>query len=235
MLSAYFWRKYFGVYDVLNLAASYRDVLEKIAEEAEIKEGNLVLDAGAGTGNLALLLEKRGAKVTALDFSKEALDIYKNKNPQARVVLANLIEPLPFEDNFFDKIVSNNALYNIPRENRLAALLELKRVLKPGGKIILSNIHKDFKPIKIYVKSISANIKKIGLVRTLKLFVKMCAPTLKIFYYNFFIQREYKFSKNNLFDFEEQKELLGKAGFVDVSGTEFVYAGQGVLNSARKI
>ena len=218
----------------MNLAASYRELLEEIVKAAEIKEGDLILDAGAGTGNMALLLEKRGAKVTALDFSREALDIYKNKNPQAIVVLANLVERLPFENDYFDKIVSNNALYNIPREKREEVLLEFKRVLKPGGKIVLSNIHKDFKPLKIYITSISKNIEKFGLVSTLKLFIKMCIPTLKIFYYNFFIQKEYKFSKNNLFEFGEQKKLLEKAGFADISETKFVYAGQGVLNSARK-
>lgn len=63
---------------------------------------------------------------------------------------------------------------------------------------------------------------------------KMLIPTIRIFYYNYFIQKEYNSSKKNLFNFNEQKELLKNAGFVDISETGFVYAGQGVLNSAKK-
>ncbi len=235
MLSADFWRKYFKVYDVLNLATSYRELLKNIVDEAEVEDGELILDAGAGTGNLVTLLEKRGAKVFALDFSKEALDVCKRKNPATKIILADLTTPLPFEDNYFDRVVSNNALYNIPRSDRLAVAKEMKRVLKPGGGIALSNIHEGFKPIKIYTESILKNAKETGWLNTLKLFATMLVPTLKIFYYNFFIQKEYKFSEKNLFKPDEQKKLLEEAGFADVSETKSVYAGQGVLNSAKKI
>ncbi len=235
MLSAGFWRKYFKVYDVLNLAASYRELLKNIVERVEVENGELILDAGAGTGNLVAMLEKRGAKVFALDFSKEALDVCERKNPSAKIILADLTRRLPFKDNYFDKIVSNNALYNIPRADRLAVAKELRRILKPGGKIVLSNIHEGFKPVRIYTESIFKNAKKEGWLNTLKLFSAMLIPTLKIFYYNFFIQKEYKFSEKNLFKSDEQEKLLKEAGFSDISETESVYAGQGVLNSAKKI
>jgi len=234
MLSSDFWRKYFKVYDVLNLAASYKELLRKVAEDSEIREGDLVLDAGAGTGNLVSLLEKQGAKVVALDFSKEALDVCKRKNPNTEIVLSDITKKLPFEDGYFDKIVSNNTLYNIPRKKRPEVLTELKRVLTPGGRITLSNIHEGFKPIKIYTESISKDIKENGWARALGRSAVMLVPTIMIFYYNFFIQKEYKFSEKNLFEREEQKKLLEEAGFIDVSETKSVYANQGILNSAQK-
>ncbi|GEM_PF-412548 len=229
-----FWSKYFKVYDILNIIPPYIDLLKKILSILNPQKGELILDAGAGTGNLAILIEKKLAKVVALDFSKEALDIYKLKNPNATICLHDLTNPLPFEDNYFDKIVSNNVIYNIPREKRLDVILELKRVLKPGGLIVISNIHKNFSPFKIYITSIKENIKREGFLKTIWLVLKLIIPTIKMFYYNFKIQKIHQFDKKNLFDFEEQKELLIKAGFKYVSDTELVYAGQAILNYAIK-
>jgi len=234
LLPPEFWSKYFKVYDILNIVPSYLYLLNKIISILNPQKGEIILDAGAGTGNLAVLIENKLAKVVALDFSKEALEIYKSKNPSAIICLHDLTNPLPFEDNCFDKIVSNNVIYNIPREKRLKVILELKRVLKPNGLIIISNIHKNFSPFKIYVASIKESIKKDGLLKTIYLVIKLLIPTIKMFYYNFKIQKVHQFNKKNLFDFEEQKELLIKANFKYVSETEFVYADQAILNYAIK-
>ncbi len=229
-----FWSKYFQVYDILNMVPPYKDLLNKILSILDPKKGEKILDAGAGTGNLAVLIENKSAQVIALDFSKEALEIYKNKNPNAIVCLHDLTKPLPFDDNYFDKIVSNNVIYNIPREKRLEVIKELKRVLKPGGLIVISNIHKNFSPLKIYLASIKESIKNDGLLKTVYLVIKLIIPTIKMFYYNFKIQKVHQFDRKNLFDFEEQKELLIKAKFKYVSETEFVYANQAILNYAIK-
>jgi len=235
MLEKNFWDKYFKVYDILNIVIPYQELLREIIKEVEIKKNDLILDAGGGTGNLSLLIEKEKAKVINLDFSQEALNIYKKKNPQGQIILHDLMHKIPFPDNHFDKIVSNNTLYNIPREKRLDVMIELGRVLKPKGKIVIANIHKNFKPIKIYFDTIKENIKREGIFNTVKLILKMFVPTIKMFYYNFIIQKEHKFNKDNLFDFDEQEKLLEKAGFACVSETKLVYANQGILNNAIKI
>lgn len=234
MLDHKFWKNYFEVYDVLNKVLPYQKLLNDIENKLNVEKNDLILDAGVGTGNLAVRLEKRGAKVIGFDFCKEALDQYKMKSPNAAVIFGNLTQTLPFEDDYFNKIVSNNVLYNLPREKRLQTVKELNRILKKGGVIVLSNAHKNFKPIKIYLQAIRQNINLFGYLSTLKLLIKMSIPTLKMFYYNFIIQKEHKFAKNNLFDYEEQKRILTEAGFTDVSKTEFVYAGQAILNSAYK-
>jgi len=46
-----FWRKYFAVYDVLNELRPYQDLLGSVKDNLKIKKGDLVLDAGAGTGS----------------------------------------------------------------------------------------------------------------------------------------------------------------------------------------
>lgn len=235
MLTADFWKRYARIYDDMNLFISYREFLDEVVREARVKEGDIILEAGAGTGSLALLLEKAGAKVTGLDFLKEALDIYKGKNPEARVVLADLTRPLPFKTGSFDTITCSNVLYGVPAEGRLKVLTEMKRVLKPGGRIVLANIHEKFKSSKIYSDSIKKSIRRNGFLNTLKFMVKVFPSTLKIIYCSAIIKKECKFFGKSLFSFNEQKELLEKAGFADISETKFVYAGQAVLNSGQKL
>lgn len=231
MLNHNFWGKYFKVYDVLNFVIPYQELLKEIIKEADVEKGDLVLDAGGGTGNLAMLLEKEGIMVVNLDFCKEALDIHKKKDPIAQTILGDLAKKLPFPSNYFDKVISNNVIYNIPKENRLELIQELKRVLKHGGKIVVSNLHKGFKPIKIYVETMKENTKRFGILNTIKLITKMLVPTIKMFYYNSFIQ----VYKDNLFDLGEQEELLKEGGFQNISETKLVFAKQAFLNSAYKL
>ncbi|MCS7184041.1 MAG: methyltransferase domain-containing protein [Patescibacteria group bacterium] len=230
-----FWKKYFKEYDILNYLIPYQELLEIILKELDPNEGELILDAGVGTGNLAIMIKEKGARVVGLDFSEEALDIYKQKDKEAIIILHNLEEKLPFDDNYFDKIVSNNTLYNIPREKRLEVFKELYRVLKPGGLIVVSNIHKNFKPFQIYIDGIKKSIKKFGLIKGLCLVIKLIIPTIKILYYNRIIQKIHKFDNQNLFDYQEQKELLEKSNFKNISETVFVYSNQGILNKAYKL
>lgn len=233
-LNIKFWTKYFQVYDYLNHLIPYQELLNELINELTPQKGELILDAGAGTGNLAVLLEKLGVGVIALDFSKEALDIYKKKNPQAQVVIHNLEEKLPFPDNYFDKVATNNTIYNIPREKRLDVFKEFYRVLKPEGVIVTSNIHADFKPLVIYLDGVKKQLQKDGLIKTLLLLVKLIIPTIKIFYYNRIIQKIHKVDSQNLFDYNEQEELLRSAGFSNISESRFVYSGQAILNKAKK-
>jgi len=235
MLDTKFWKKYFSVYDILNHVGPYRSLLEEIVGAANPKHGDNVLDMGVGTGNLALLLQAKGATVLGIDFSDEALQVYKMKNPSAQVYLHDLMNDLHFlKDESFDIVVSNNVLYNLPRPRRKELMKDVKRVLKPGGQVVLANIHKGFKPVKIYLEAIKENIKKFGFLNTFGLIAKLFVPTLKIFYYNSYIKRAYKFDIDSLFDFDEQKEILQDAGFREISPTKLVYAGQGIINTALK-
>lgn len=234
MLSAIFWNKYFLVYDVLNQVEPYKKLINSLIETIDPKPGEKILDAGVGTGNLSSKLVEKGVLVTGLDFSPEALAIFKTKCPKSEGKYSDLTKPLSIPDETFDKIVSNNTFYNIPREKRLGALLELKRTLKPGGKIVISNLIRDFNPLKIYLGHIRDSVTTNGFFNTLKSLLTMAWPTLKMFYYNRLIQKEYKGASDNLFEINEQNFLLEQSGFINVSSPQIVYEGQAVLNSGYK-
>ena len=100
------------------------------------KRNNLILDAGCGTGLLIKKLSTFG-EVWGIDTSSEALKLAK-KNNITKIKKAS-VEKIPFKDNYFDAIVSIDVLYHKEVKSDLVALMEFKRVLKPGGILIVKN------------------------------------------------------------------------------------------------
>lgn len=232
MLDERFWKKYFDTYDVLNELIPYEELMNILLSKLKIKQGNLVLDAGAGTGNLSIKLLQSGANVVALDNSKEGLVSAKNKNRNIETVCHDLTKRLPFVDNYFDKIVSNNVLYTISPEKRQEVVSEFYRILKPGGSIVISNVAEGWKPFEIYKNHLKKDLRKIGFFRLLIKIFKMGLPTLRMFYYNSKIKKEE--GECIALEYREQYDLLIKTGFKNVSENLFVYAEQAVLNFGNK-
>jgi demethylmenaquinone methyltransferase/2-methoxy-6-polyprenyl-1,4-benzoquinol methylase len=111
-----------------------------LVSASDLKEGDSVLDACTGTGELALLLaEKVGqnGRVTGIDFCEEMLVIARRKiSPKfanVALVAANA-KDLDFFDDTFDAATVSFGIRNIP--DTAAALKEIHRVLKPGGSFI---------------------------------------------------------------------------------------------------
>lgn len=102
--------------------------------------GKRVLDAGCGHGPMMKLLRDRGAEVAGLDVSPSMLALAaENLGTDADLHHANLGQPLPFDDNTFDVIISSLALHYL--KDWHLALTELRRILTPDGKIYISVNH----------------------------------------------------------------------------------------------
>lgn len=102
--------------------------------------GLRVLDAGCGSGPLSEALQARGAVVTGFDQSAAMVDLARRRlGADARVCVADLAEPLPYEDDEFDVVAASLVLHYL--EDWTGPLAELRRVLKPGGRLIVSVIH----------------------------------------------------------------------------------------------
>jgi malonyl-CoA O-methyltransferase len=105
--------------------------------------GKRVLDLGCGTGRHTLALAAAGARVTALDQSPEMMALARPKLGDHPVewVLHALPGPLPFPDAAFDLVVMGLVAEHVAD---LAGLLaEAGRVLRPGGRCLLSALHPD--------------------------------------------------------------------------------------------
>jgi ubiquinone/menaquinone biosynthesis C-methylase UbiE len=94
-----------------------------------------VLDAGAGTGRLARVLDGAGWSVTALDVSREMLAALMRSLPTCETVHGTLGAPLPLPDAAFDAVVSMRVLKYVADLD--TALREIARVLRPGGRAVL--------------------------------------------------------------------------------------------------
>ncbi len=66
-----FWEKYFRTYDVLNKAIPYQKLMEDLIRVYEPKRGDLIFDAGSGTGNLCIRLKECGSKRVQLACQKD--------------------------------------------------------------------------------------------------------------------------------------------------------------------
>lgn len=234
MLTPLFWKKYFTEYDYLNELIPYQNLLGTICSYAEIRTGDKVLDVGSGTGNLSVKLENEGGLVTAVDFSREGIDIHKTKSTKTNFIHINIVESLPFENGFFDVIVSNNVLYTISRQKRVQIMKELYRILKPTGRIVISNIIEGFNPRAIYMEHLKIMKREKGIIKTILKALRLFRPTIKIIYYNYLISREHYMGEYAFFRPNEQKELLIAAGFRDVSEDKNVYSNQAILNRGTK-
>ena len=102
--------------------------------------GRRILDAGCGSGPLSAALGAGGAVMTGFDSSPAMLELARRRlGPAADLHLADLGKPLPFADSSFDDVVASLVLHYL--EDWSAPLAELRRVLKPGGRLILSVNH----------------------------------------------------------------------------------------------
>jgi ubiquinone/menaquinone biosynthesis C-methylase UbiE len=96
-----------------------------------------ILDLGCGNGRLKKLFGKE-INYYGVDFSEELIKIAKTKYPDGEFLVVDGLN-LPFPDNFFDKIFCLAVLHHIPSfDIRLKFLKEARRVLKPGGLLILT-------------------------------------------------------------------------------------------------
>ena len=103
------------------------------------KDGDKVLDLGCGSGRLYQLFEGLSIEYTGVDQSEKQLENAR-KNYPAGEFIASEMRSLPFEDNKFDVIYCIATFHHLPsRVSRLEALKEMKRVLKPGGRVLFTN------------------------------------------------------------------------------------------------
>jgi SAM-dependent methyltransferase len=102
--------------------------------------GRRILDAGCGSGPLSAALRDRGAVVTGIDASAGMLALARRRlGDDAALHVVDLSDRLPFADGAFDDVVASLVLHYL--EDWGPTLAELRRVLRPGGRLIASVHH----------------------------------------------------------------------------------------------
>lgn len=101
--------------------------------------GKQVLDAGCGPGIYSRWLSQQGAEVCGLDYSPAMLTELHLRAPQLRLMCADLAAPLPLASASFDVILCAMVLQHL--RDWAPVLSEFRRLLAPGGCIVLSTTH----------------------------------------------------------------------------------------------
>lgn len=126
--------------DFAVVGVTLQIVGELLAEAADVRAGERVLDVAAGNGNATLAAARRFARVTSTDYVPALLE-----KGRARAAAEGLAidfreadaEALPFPDAMFDVALSTFGVMFAPDQARAAA--ELRRVVRPGGRIAMAN------------------------------------------------------------------------------------------------
>jgi demethylmenaquinone methyltransferase/2-methoxy-6-polyprenyl-1,4-benzoquinol methylase len=107
---------------------------KQVAKLVNPQSGQTILDLAAGTGASSVAFLKPGVRVVAADFSNGMLEEGRRRHPGIDFVFADATN-LPFQEAEFDTVTISFGLRNV--ENTEAALSEMLRVLKPGGKLVV--------------------------------------------------------------------------------------------------
>lgn len=190
------------IYDVLGKLPPYKKMLDEVYNELNIQFGSVILDAGCGVGNLCQLISNNERVNTIIGIDNSNSMIMKAKTKleyKLNVILkeADLNYKLNFNDSTFDGIALLNVLYLL--NNPQSTLMELYRLLKPGGRLVIVN------PIEadsiydilsryggIEYNKISSKTKLFINLLTSKVINKIIAPTAKQQQFNFIKQEQFE-------------------------------------------
>jgi 2-polyprenyl-3-methyl-5-hydroxy-6-metoxy-1,4-benzoquinol methylase len=103
---------------------------------AVVARGERVLDVGCGAGEFSAKLARAGAHVVGIEVAPTALDRARTNHPDLDFRLVELDQPLPFDDNSFHVVWAGEVIEHVADTARW--LSELRRVLAPGGRLLLS-------------------------------------------------------------------------------------------------
>ncbi|MEV6780966.1 class I SAM-dependent methyltransferase [Streptomyces sp. NPDC051098] len=122
-----------------NLVNAYYERPGMLALAGDVA-GRRILDAGCGSGSLSAALRDRGAVVTGVDASAVMLALARRRlGDGVALHVVDLSDRLPFDDGAFDDVVASLVLHYL--EDWGPTLAEIRRVLRPGGRLIASVDH----------------------------------------------------------------------------------------------
>ena len=152
-------------YDLTNdlMSAGLHRLWKRLTVELSgVRTGGRVLDVAGGTGDLALLFAQRvgaGGAVVLSDINASMLAIGRDRLLDAGVIAPAVrcdAEGLPFRDNHFDCVSVAFGLRNMTHKD--AALKEMRRVLAPGGRLLVLEFSKVWKPLAPFYDAYSFHV-----------------------------------------------------------------------------
>lgn len=234
------WDGYMRSYDFLTEVDGYKQNIKDIAQAAQVQQGMSVLDAGSGTGNLSLLLKSHGARIVSCDFCPSALGKHREKDPAATLVQASLEEPLPFENEQFDAVCCASVLFALSEQGCKQAVREFNRVLKPGGRLVVTVPAGEAKLMKLVRMHFTTKITRYGMLAGISRAIGSSAALGRVLYYNKKLKNLPDWHGFHAFTELELQSVVSQAGFEKIAsgrtygGVFFIVTAQKPISVARE-
>ncbi len=131
--------------DTFLFRGQWRQLRQRTATLAQLQPGEAVLDVGCGTGTLAIEVARRvgrAGRVAGVDPGTEQIARARAKAARRNAPIEfqiGVIEQLPFPDQTFDVVFSTLMMHHLPAPLKRQGLVEIARVLKPGGRLVIAD------------------------------------------------------------------------------------------------
>lgn len=214
-------------------ARPYQAMIARQLELLNPEPGDRALDAGTGSGNMAAALVQRGAIVTGIDFCEPALVLARQKAPTATFQFGDLTRPLQFADGSFDVVACSAVLHVLGRDEQRFAVTEFGRVLRPGGRLVITAFAEGFRALAVYFETLRIERTTNGLMAMQKLALRYSWNTVRVLYYVWRIQRKQRRGAYAYVDETSLRDLLTSAGLATTT-LERTFAQQCVTALATK-
>lgn len=137
----------------------------RLVEQANVQRENYVLDLGCGTGTLTILIKKTypEAKVFGLDADDKILKIAETKIKKTGLNITlnkGMAFELPYQDNSFDFVLSSLMFHHLTHDNKLLALKEVYRILRPGGELHIADFGKPSNILMFLISLVMKNFEE---------------------------------------------------------------------------
>jgi demethylmenaquinone methyltransferase/2-methoxy-6-polyprenyl-1,4-benzoquinol methylase/phosphoethanolamine N-methyltransferase len=140
------WASFYDLSANIMTLGRVRRLRTLTVDHALLKPGESVLDVGCGTGGVTIpakLKVGKNGRATGIDPAPEMIAIARRKASRAGLEIdfrVGVIESLPFADETFDAVTSSLMMHHLPEHVQVKGLAEIKRVLKPGGRLLIADM-----------------------------------------------------------------------------------------------
>lgn len=129
-------------YDPLTKLIGVDKLRQALLDQAELAAGQRVLDVGCGTGSLLIAVKRREPKLDAVGLDPDPKALLRARRKASRAGVSAELEQgfadaLPYAEASFDRVFSSLMFHHLGRDEQQKTLAEIRRVLKPGGRLEL--------------------------------------------------------------------------------------------------